>query len=217
MQSAYKNLRMTNLRVDITMMANGVRPVVLRGYTMRAMKMGPSYKEGHDWRALCMRCNGEGTLDPTEVPFKVKHVDVRGRLDVCFSCDGKGLFPLPKPELYKEFLILWLMEKVEQGGYEEILTVAESEFQYLDETLQLYFESAEDVPQGYEAELLPFWEWVLRRLDAVKKGAPFFTSLDKKYVDRYNRLHASNEPPKAPVTNLDGAYDAVMKILEEKA
>lgn len=209
MESPYRNLRMFNLRMDVAKMANGITPPVLRGYTMRAMKMGPSFQERNgDWRACCMKCQGAGRLDPNGVPYRVKHIDVRGRVDVCFSCDGKGFFPVPKPELYKEFLTLWLMEKVSEEKWKEILLVAESEVGYLEEMILISRESAEDAPDGYEVQVLPFWLWVLRRLESVSQGGPFFTSLDKKFQDRFNRLHKTDE-------SLMGAYDAVMKILEK--
>lgn len=173
-KSGWRNQRMMNLKMDVTRMANAIKPIKLGGYTLRGMKMGPTYKDGANWRAICIKCCGEGNLDPSQVPFNVKEIDVRGRIDVCFACDGKGNFPIPSPVVYKEFIVLWIMGKVEEEKFEEIARVGNSEIEYITNLGRNH--GWEAIP--YEIELGNFWRWVQRRLEAVNEGAPFFTSLD---------------------------------------
>lgn len=208
--SGYVNQRMANLKMDVVRMAHGIKPLKLGGYTLRAMKMGPTFLDNNDWRAVCIKCSGAGHLNPEEVNYEVKEIDVRGRIDVCFACDGKGWFPIPQPTTYKEFLTLWLMEKVEQGKWEEIDRVCDSEMTYITNLGREH--GWESVP--YEVEVGKFWRWVERRMDAVDEGAPFFTSIPNKIIDRYNQQHRKEEDTNEEVN--ERAQEASEHQIEEK-
>ena len=182
-RSGYVNQRLVNLKMDIVQMANGVKPLTLRGWTLRAMKMGPTYEENRNWRAVCMKCAGKGWIDPEEVDFPVKEIDVNGRRNLCFSCEGKGTFCLPNPTLYKEVVSLWLMGKADQGMWEEIHTVCESELHYISSLM-------EEPQIQFELEVQQLWLWVRRRLQAVKEGGVFFNApLPENLIAMYNKIN----------------------------
>lgn len=190
LKSGYVNHRMLFLKMDVVKMATGNSPVTLGGYTLRAMKMGPTFKDGNDWRAVCMKCAGEGHLDPNEVKFPILEVDMRGRFCVCFACQERGAFNLPKVELYKDMLVLWVMGKVNQGKYEEIARVCGSEITYITELGR--HEGWKNVP--YEVEVGKFWRWVERRLSVVEEGGDFFTNqLQERHINAYNKQNNTEQ------------------------
>lgn len=182
-KSGYVNHRMVNLKMDVVRMAAGEQPVTLRGYTLRAMKMGPTLQDGRDWRSICMKCGGEGVINQDEVTWPVKEIDLRGRFCVCFACDEKGQFVLPKPNIYMDMLVVWLMGKVEHGRFEEIERVGKSEVEYIVKLGQR--EGWDNVP--YEVEIGYFWRWVERRLKVVRQGGSFFGgALLERHHKAYN-------------------------------
>lgn len=184
LRSGYVNHRMMNLRRDAVAMAAGIKPATLQGYTLRAMKMGPTFLDGRDWRAACMKCKGEGKLDPNSTEYEIMEIDMRRRVNVCFACQGKGTFPLPKIETYKTVIILWVMDRLLFMKEEEIAKVAQSEIDYIGSIVSTG-ENAE-----YEKEVQNLWVWIQRRLGVHNNGGQFWTAEhDPKIEAAFYRQH----------------------------
>ncbi len=197
-KSGYVNHRMVNLKMDVVRMAAGEKPVTLRGYTLRAMKMGPTIQDNKDWRSICMKCKGEGKIHQDQVTWPVKEIDLRGRFCVCFACNEKGVFVLPKIQDYKDMLVVWLMGKVETERFSEIERVCQSEIEYITKLGRN--EGWDNVP--YEVEIGHFWRWVERRLNVVRQGGSFFgDALSARHIKAYNMQQEDREHDTDPEYN----------------
>ena len=182
-KSGWINQAAVRFRSEVMMMAGGAKAPKLT--TWRSYKFGPTYKEGLDWRACCPKCFGQGELDPDATFVRE---DVRGRGHICFACQGRGWFSLPSPTIYKEFLVVWGMDKVSQGKVNEVERVFQSEVLYVNSLVEKG-ETEENLQ--WELEVLPFWAWALRRCEKVKEGEPFFTSpVPQKLQKAYERVIA---------------------------
>lgn len=129
---------------DVSRMAGGVGSPVLYGYTMRALKFGPTYMDGKDWRAACMRCGGTGSV--ADKSWSTGD-------GTCKLCDGKGEHKLPSPRCYKALVWLWCQETAKDAA--EVQTVANSEIVYVSSL-------GEDVL--WESEVIALWKWILRNM-----------------------------------------------------
>lgn len=166
-RSGYINHTMLGLRVTMARKVAGLEPISLRGYTIRSLKIIDVEEQGKgSWRCICNKCKGQKHLNPETDWVRD---DINGRGYVCFSCQGRGSFVLPRPEVYRDAVALWILEAHFRGAYDQIWRLMHSELQ------------TPGINLPYFSPVKELWTMVMFRalegMDAVQEGDEVFERL----------------------------------------
>lgn len=180
-KSGFINHKLIHIKMDLTKMANGVEAVTLRGYTIRSLSAPRNVmcftvveEQGKgNWRGQCSKCQGEGDLTGHGM---VVRDDILGRGNICFACQGRGWFVLPKPEVYRDVVALWILDRFMADEDVQIAKLCNSEWACPAINMP-YYSLASDLWQTTGMR-------ILAGMDPVQEGDEIYERL----LPIYNRM-----------------------------
>ena len=173
-KSGFINNKLIHLKMDLTKMANGIEPVTLRGYTMRSLGLSVIEEQGKgNWRGMCQKCQGEGDLTGHGM---ILRDDILGRGNICFACQGRGWFVLPKPEVYRDVVAMWILDRFMADEDDQIAKLCNSEW------------ACPAINMPYYSLVSDLWQTtgmrILAGMDPVQEGDEIYERL----LPIYNRM-----------------------------